>query len=334
MIAKMEDAIRNYRGKPIKIMEVCGTHTYQIARLGIGDLLPEAIRLVSGPGCPVCVTPAGYIDTAAEIVARPGTTLLTFGDMMRVPGNNTRLDSRAKIMYSPMEVIPLAKENPETAFVVAAVGFETTLPVYGLLIQKLIEMNIKNVRLLMAVKSIMPALEWLIQNQPDIQGFIGPGHVSAILGYGVYEKLNMPLAVGGFSYEHIVSAIYDLLRQAERGTREVHNLYPGVVTKSGNETALEIIDTYFETRPSVWRGLGEIPNSGYRLKKAFSAFDAGDYSEQSTEHEGCRCCDVIIGKCLPTECPLFGTACTPECPVGPCMVSMEGSCGIYYETGR
>lgn len=334
MIARMEEAIRNYKGKPVKIMEVCGTHTYQISRLGIGGLLPESIQLVSGPGCPVCVTPAGYIDTAAEISARPDTTLLSFGDMLRVPGNKTRLDSRAKIMYSPMEVIALAQAKPDTQFVLAAVGFETTLPIYGLLIERLVDLSIKNVKLLMAVKRMMPALEWLIQNQPDIQCFIGPGHVSAVLGYGVYEKLNVPLAVAGFSYEHILAAIYDLVRQIEKGTREAHNLYPGVVTKCGNEKALEIISTYFETQPSMWRGLGEIPESGFGLKKEYAAFDAGHYSEESEEPVGCRCKEVITGKCLPTACPLFGKACTPESPIGPCMVSEEGSCGIFYATGR
>ena len=331
---KMEAAIRAYKGQAIKLMEVCGTHTYQIAHLGIQALLPDSVQLVSGPGCPVCVTPAGYIDRLAQLSMQPDTTVFSFGDMIRVPGNEYRLDGSIKIMYSPMDVLPLAKAEPNRQFVVAAVGFETTLPLYALLVEALMKQGIRNVRLLMAAKRILPALGWLNANQPDIQGFLGPGHVSAILGYGVYEKTKVPLAVAGFSYEHLVAAIYDLLRQIERGTKEAHNLYPGVVTRQGNEKALKLIDTYFEKQSSVWRGLGEILESGYGLKKEFSAFDAGTFDTASREPAGCRCKDVITGRCLPTECKLFGTFCAPQNPVGPCMVSQEGSCGIFYQTGR
>ncbi len=340
----LEDAIRGYRGQPLKLMEVCGTHTYQIAHLGISGLLPPGIQLVSGPGCPVCVTPAGYIDRAIEISKEKGTTLISFGDMIRVPGNGGSLaDAKAqggsvRVMYSPMDAVAWAKAEPDRQFVVAAVGFETTLPLYALLIRALQKEQIKNVKLLMAVKRLVPGLRWLCENGPDIQGFIGPGHVSAVVGYGVYEGLcqtyRVPLAVAGFSYEHLVAALHDLLRQIEKGTHEAHNLYPGVVAREGNERALALIDACFEPVPSTWRGLGAIPRSGFGLKAAFSLYDAGDYSHTSEEKRGCQCAEVITGRKTPVECGLFGKACSPLNPVGPCMVSAEGSCGIWYQNAR
>ncbi len=343
-IDALVQAIGGYRGKPIKLMEVCGTHTYQISHLGISGLLPENIQLVSGPGCPVCVTPAGYIHRAMKVALEKDTTLCSFGDMIRVPGTEGNLakvkaqGGSVKVMYSPMDVVTWAKNEPQKQFVVAAVGFETTLPLYALLIQTLEKEKLTNVRLLMAVKRLMPGLQWLCENEPDIQGFIGPGHVSAILGYEVYESLcekyRVPLTVAGFSYEHLVAAIHDLVRQIEKGAHEAHNLYPKVVTKEGNPKALELIHTYFEPTLATWRGLGAIAQSGYGLKKEFSRYDGGTYSDQSQEPKGCQCANVITGRKKPVDCALFGQACTPLNPVGPCMVSSEGSCGIWYQNAR
>ena len=344
-IRRLEQIIRGYDGSPIQLMEVCGTHTHEISRLGIPSLLPENLSLLSGPGCPVCVTPAAYIDEAAEIALRPGHTLLSFGDMLRVPGNKTSLllakaaGGSVQLMYSPMDVLKYAAEQPDRLFYVTAVGFETTLPLYALLVQRLQEWEIKNVRLLVAVKALLPALQWICENNAAVHGFIGPGHVSAILGYEIYAPLcaryRIPLAVAGFSYEHLLAAIADLIGQVTQGKSEVHNLYPRVVSREGNEHALSLTGRFFTAEDSLWRGLGEIPVSGYKLKPEFAAFNADfDGGGMGVEPEGCLCGEIIAGKTKPIGCPLFGTRCTPQNPVGPCMVSSEGSCGIWYANAR
>jgi len=341
-------AIREYAGPPVRLMEVCGTHTRQIAQFGIRALLPPGISLVSGPGCPVCVTPAGYIDRAAELALRPGCALLSFGDMMRVPGNRTSLlqakaaGGNVALMYSPMEALERAATEPSRTFYVTAIGFETTLPVYALLVRRMAERGVRNVRLLTAIKAMVPAVRWICEQAPDIHGLIGPGHVSAVLGWGGYEpvcaRYGIPIAVAGFGYEHIVAAIVDLLRQTARGASEVHNLYPGVVSREGNTQALSLIGDVFRREASVWRGLGEIEDSGYRLAPAYAEFDAGPFAEESdqsdqsdeSEASGCLCGSVVAGRANPVDCPHFGEICTPASPLGPCMVSGEGACGIRY----
>ncbi len=360
-------AIRAYDGPPIRLMEVCGTHTHQISRFGIPSLLPENIELISGPGCPVCVTPAGYIDRAAEIATRPGCTVLSYGDMIRVPGNKTSLlaakaaGGSVLLMYSPMDALRHAAREPDRLFYVTAVGFETTLPLYALLVKRLAEEGVENIRLLLAARALLPALEWICENDPDIDGFLGPGHVSAILGSGAYESVcaryGVPMAVAGFSYEHLIAAIASLIRQVRRGvpgtaarfgktgrhqgiSQEiptlVRNLYPSAVSREGNAQARALIAACFTRGPSVWRGLGEIAGSGYRLAPEFAAFDAGfsDGEPDAWEPEGCLCGQVIIGRAKPLACGFFGTACTPEHPIGPCMVSSEGTCGIWHATAR
>lgn len=337
-------AIQAYEGPPLRLMEICGTHTHQLSHFGIPALLPRNIALISGPGCPVCVTPGGYIDRAVELALEPGCTVLSFGDMLRVPGSNGSLQAAraaggsVSLMYSPLDAVEHARRQPECLFVVAAVGFETTLPLYALLIKRLAAENIRNVRLLVAGKALLPALRWLCENSPEIDGFIGPGHVSTILGWGSYEPLcrqyRRPMAVAGFGYEHLIAALYDLMQQAVRGRGEVHNLYPGAVTRAGNLEAQALIDQYFVRVPSVWRGLGEIPDSGYALAPAFKAFDAGGYAEALAEPDDCLCGNVITGRAQPVDCGCFGTACTPGRPLGPCMVSSEGACGIWYATAR
>jgi hydrogenase expression/formation protein HypD len=343
-IDNMIEAIRSYDGPPIQLMEVCGTHTHSISKFGIPSLFPKNISLISCPGCPVCITPAGYIDRAAELSLQPGCTVLSFGDMMRVPGNSASLikakaeGGSVTLMYSPMEALNYARQEPDRLLYVTAVGFETTLPVYALLIRRLMEENIKNVRLLISVKALMPALAWICENNPDIQGFIGPGHVSAVLGFLGYvplcRKYAIPMAVAGFGYEHIIAAIYDLMMQLSRGTCEVHNLYPSTVTKEGNQEALRLIDEIFERKPSVWRGLGEIGGSGYCLKPEYAQFDAGPFKTDGRDILGCLCGKVIIGRARPVDCRFFGSACTPENPKGPCMVSSEGTCGIWHQNAR
>ena len=237
-----------------------------------------------------------------------------------------------------MEALDYAMREPGRQFYVTAVGFETTLPVYALLIRRLLENNIQNVRLLIAVKALMPALTWICENNPDIHGFIGPGHASVVLGFGGYEplcrKFGIPMAVAGFGYEHIVAAIHDLMSQRMRGTCEVHNLYPSAVTREGNLGALHLIEAFFERKTSVWRGLGEISGSGYSLKPEYAPFDAGAFETDGRETIGCLCGKVITGRARPVDCAFFGTACTPENPKGPCMVSSEGTCGIWHQNAR
>lgn len=339
--------IRNYDGKTLKIMEVCGTHTASIFKNGIRSLLSPKLKLISGPGCPVCVTPASYIDKAISWATTQDCTLMTFGDMLKVPGNGNSLSeakaggARVEIMYSPLEAIKKAVDNPAKTYVIACVGFETTAPAYSLLLDQLEAMEIPNIRLLTALRQVLPALEFICRIDPDIDAFLAPGHVSTILGSQAYsplaEKYRKPFAVAGFEAEHIILAIYDLLIQAEKQKHEVHNLYPSSVRPEGNLQAMNHIRKYFESGAALWRGIDRIDDSGFYLKEQYQKYDAG-----SLEPEGnsglitskCRCGEVIIGKINPDECPVFGTSCTPLKAMGPCMVSSEGTCGIWYRFGR
>lgn len=328
-------------GTPLSIMEVCGTHTAAIFRKGIRDLISPKIRLISGPGCPVCVTPTAYIDKCMEYALREGHVLLTFGDMMKVPGTRGSLSeimgegARIRLMYSPFEALDLAEASPGTTFVIAAVGFETTVPAYGLLLEEAAKRGLSNIRLVTALKTVLPALELICAGQPDIDGFIMPGHVSVITGTQAFEDLarrfHKPLVVAGFEAEHILAAIHRILLQNQRGEGRVENAYPGAVRPEGNPKAREVIETWFEPGPAMWRGLGIIPDSGLYLRE-------GDLSRDLTQDKvlpaACRCGDVIVGKINPDECPMFGNGCDPAKPYGPCMVSAEGACGIWYRNRR
>lgn len=337
--------LKEYDGPEIKIMEVCGTHTSSIFKSGIRQLISPKIKLISGPGCPVCVTPSSYIDFCIAYAAKENHILMTFGDLMKVPGKNGCL-SQAKadgagveIMYSPLETIEKAKRNPLVTYVIAGVGFETTVPAYALTIDDAIKQGITNIKLLTSLKTVIPALNWICENETGISGFLGPGHVSVIIGSRPYEKLaktyNIPFAVAGFEPEHILAGIYDIVKQLElKGERDaaVHNLYKNAVREDGNTAAQKIISRFFETGDAMWRGLGIIGDSGLYLKPDFEAFDAGSrgLDDDMELPKACRCGDVIKGRISPDECPSFGKACSPNNPVGPCMVSSEGACGIWY----
>lgn len=335
--------ISEYQGTNLKIMEVCGTHTASIFKNGIKSFLPPAIKLISGPGCPVCVTPGSYIDKAIEWAKKEDCVLLTFGDMMKVPGSSQSL-SEAKaeganvdLMYSPQEVIKKAIEHPARTYVIACVGFETTVPVYSLLIDQLEEQNITNVKLLTALRQVMPALEFICSTDSGIDAFIAPGHASTILGSNAYlalaEKYRKPFTVAGFEAEHVLIAIYDLLKQVQKQKHEVHNMYPSVVRPEGNIAAMEHIFKYFAPGPAYWRGIGEIKDSGLYLREPYLKYDAGSFNltdEGDKQASKCRCGEVILGKINPDECPMFGKVCTPVKAKGPCMVSTEGTCGIWY----
>ena len=340
--------LKNYNGRELKIMEVCGTHTAAIFKNGIRDLISPKIKLISGPGCPVCVTPTAYIDKCVAFAKTPGCHLLTFGDMMKVPGTNGSLsenksagegEERANItiMYSPFEAIEKAKADPDTIFGIAAVGFETTAPVYALMVQAAKAQGIGNIRLITALKTAIPALKWICENQNDIDGFICPGHVSVITGSKIYdelaEKYKKPFVVSGFEAEHILAAIYRIVRQIEDGVGKTENMYKNAVHTDGNLKALEAMHTVYEEGPAMWRGLGIIEGSGLYLKDEYSFYDGGShelYEDMELPAE-CCCGAVITGKINPDQCPMFSSGrCTPMDPFGPCMVSSEGSCGIWY----
>jgi len=327
----------------VKIMEVCGTHTSAIFRNGIRGLLSGGIKLVSGPGCPVCVTPPSDIDALAALARK--AELLSFGDMFRVPGSVVSLaeartqGARMRLMYSPFEVLALAKDRPETQFVVAAVGFETTAPVFAALLDALIAEDLRNVRLYTALKTMPEVLEFICATE-EVNAFLCPGHVSAVIGSAAYVplcvKYRKPCVIAGFEAEHILAAVYEIISQIEKGQYAVRNLYPSVVHEHGQQKALTLLDRYFEKTDSFWRGIGVIKNSGLRIRDKYVRFSAnnGEITGTAAQEEkaappGCRCTDVMLGRINPDECALFGTTCTPQHPVGACMVSAEGACGIW-----
>ena len=342
-IKQIIDYLQSYDGRPVKLMEVCGTHTAAIFKSGIRSLISDKIKLISGPGCPVCVTPTAYIDKCIEYASKENHVLLTFGDMMKVPGSRGSL-SEAKgngnvninIMYSPFEALEKAAENPHITYVVAAVGFETTAPAYAMMVKAAKEKGISNIKLVTALKTAIPALEWICENQEDVDGFICPGHVSVITGSNVYiplaEKYRKPFVVAGFEAEHILAAIYRIMKQLESGENAAENLYRNAVKEDGNRKGVDVINDVFEEGPAMWRGLGVIEDSGLYLNDEFSGYDGGSralYEDMELPAE-CRCGDVIVGRINPDQCPMFGRKCSPMDPFGPCMVSSEGSCGIWY----
>ena len=338
--------LQNYQGRSIKIMEVCGTHTSSIFKNGIRDLISPQIELISGPGCPVCVTKASYIDDLIQYSFCENTTILTFGDMMKVKGTKESLTqavargARVEILYSPLMAIKQAQSNPKMNYIFAAVGFETTLPIYGVLLEEAEKKDIKNLKLLTATKKMMPALEYICQTAENIDGFLCPGHVSVITGCDSFEELSetfhKPFVVAGFEGEHILVAIYEILRQIEENCPSMKNCYTNAVNAKGNEKAQFYIDRFFEAQDGYWRGIGWIPGSEYVMKDAYKDYCANSIQEHNEEKmpDGCRCANVILGQIYPNECPLFGKVCTPEDAVGPCMVSTEGVCGIWYQNRR
>lgn len=339
--------LRDYDGPDMNIMEVCGSHTGAIAKNGIPGMLSDHIHLISGPGCPVCVTPSSYIDRLIELSLRPDTCIVTFGDLLRVPGSETSLaaakgrGARVAMVYSPMDILDLARKNPETTFVFAAIGFETTTPVYALLMDELTASGIRNVKLLTALKTMPEAIDHLCSAGADIQGFLAPGHVSVVTGSHIFEplaeKYNIPFGVAGFSGEEILIALCGIV-QAYNSAKpgKVMNFYPSVVTRDGNTQAQALIDHYFEKSDVVWRGLGAIPGSGKLLRKEYASYDAGSRGlvEDHKINAACCCDRVLMGRMKPTQCPLYGKACTPLKPQGACMVSTEGNCYSYFVNRR
>lgn len=335
--------IESYNGEKIRIMEVCGTHTHEIFRLGIRKILPPQIELISGPGCPVCVTPVGYIDEAVMLALEKNAVICTFGDLIRVPGTKMSLaDARSQgakiqIVYTPLDAVELAKKNPENQYVFLAVGFETTTPAACLAVKKAKEEGLTNFSLLVANKTMPNAYEAL---KGSADAFLYPGHVNAITGTKLCEDLTkegISGVVAGFTAKELLTALAVIIKRSEEGKPFFVNCYPRVVKEEGNKPAVQLMEEVMEPCDSEWRGLGVIPSSGQKLKEAYKAYDAR-YKFELPEIKGksnpaCRCGDVLQGKCKPSDCKVFGKVCTPQHPVGACMVSNEGACSAYYQYG-
>lgn len=332
--------LKSYNNKDIKLMEICGTHTASIAENAIQSIISDKIHLISGPGCPVCVTVSSYVDRLCELALQDDNVIVTFGDMIRVPGRKYALKdiksqgADIRMVYSPMQALDFARRELDKTFIFAAVGFETTTPIYALLIDRAIRDKISNIKLLTALKTMPAVVDRLCGNGVDIDGFIAPGHVCAVTGAEAFlplaEKYNIPFAVSGFEAEEILSAIYALVKTIDKGEglATVMNLYKSVVRQERNEKAFDIVNKYFVPCSASWRGLGKIESSGLILRDEYSRFDAGsaDLTADFSKSKGCMCGEIITGKKTPSECPLFKKVCTPETPMGACMVSGEGTC--------
>jgi hydrogenase expression/formation protein HypD len=335
--------------RKINIMEVCGTHTMAISRHGLRQLLPDNINLISGPGCPVCVTSANDIDRIIEIVRRYDVSIFTFGDMFRVPGTKSSLYNEKskgkdiKICYSPSDALDFAKNNPQKKVIFIAIGFETTIPLTSVIIKRAYEERTNNFFIYNSHKLIPEALELLLTDKEvKIDAFLCPGHVSTIIGSIPYNFIardyNVPCVISGFEPLDVIKSIAMIIEQMKKGVSEVEIQYSQVVRPEGNPTAVKLIYEVFKKTDSFWRGLGNIPGSGLKLKKNYMRFDAIKHfpvkNIKSREPSGCRCGDVLKGIIKPKECRLFSRSCRPEKPVGPCMVSSEGSCAAYYKYER
>lgn len=332
----------------VKLMEVCGTHTMSIARSGLRAVLPANVQLLSGPGCPVCVTPPEVIDAVLALAMRPEVIIASYGDMLRVPGSKRgdslsrrrALGARVEIVYSPVDAIALARANPDREVVFLGVGFETTAPGTAAAVLTARDEGVSNFSVWSMLKTVEPALRALMTGEGfDISGFICPGHVASIIGERGFaflpEEYDMPAVIAGFEPEDILLAVYRLLRQIAAGTPKLENEYTRAVSPSGNILAQRIMAQCFIPRRDVWRGLGTIDKSGLALTDELSAFDAeqkfGIAPVAESAPTACRCGDVICGRIRAADCPLWGAACTPEDPLGPCMVSSEGACAAAYK---
>ena len=337
-------------GRQYKFMEVCGGHTHTIYKHGLEDYLPETITLVHGPGCPVCVIPMGRVDDAIHIAEQPDVILTTFGDMMRVPGGRgSFLDSKAagtdiRMVYSPLDSLKIARQNPDKRVVFMAIGFETTAPSTAMTVLRAAAEGIENFSIFCSHVTIIPAIKAIL-NSPDLRldGFVGPGHVSTVIGCRPYDfiarEYGKPLVCAGFEPLDILQSVYQLMIQLSEGRSEVENQYSRVVPWNGNPRALKVIGEVMELRPYFeWRGLGFISHSALKVRDAYASFDAEVIFEvpgvRVADPKACQCGEVLKGVLKPWECKVFGTACTPETPIGTCMVSSEGACAAYYNFGR
>ncbi|OOY05756.1 hydrogenase formation protein HypD [Thioclava sp. F28-4] len=352
-IAKVADLIGATKDKPVHIMEVCGGHTHSIFRYGLDKLVHEGIEFIHGPGCPVCVLPRARVDECIEIAERPGVIFTTFGDAMRVPGTKkSLLQAKAdgadiRMVYSPLDALELARRNPEREVVFFGLGFETTTPSTALAIRQAAREGLGNFSVFCNHITVPEPIKALLDDpHMCLDGFIGPGHVSMVIGIHPYDFIaqdyGKPIAVAGFEPLDLLQSVLMVLRQIAEGRAEVENQYARVVPEHGNPVSLAAIDDVYETRPSFeWRGLGEIDKSGLRIRAQYEAYDAEEkfgigYAtgrREVEEAEGCACGQVMTGRMKPVECPQFGRGCTPEMPLGALMVSSEGACAAYWQYG-
>jgi hydrogenase expression/formation protein HypD len=331
---------------PIRIMEVCGTHTVSIFRSGIRSLLPATLSLISGPGCPVCVTDQREIDAAIALAGLENVILTTFGDLMRVPGSISSLQKKQaagsdiRIVYSTSDALDLARRHPDRQVVFLGVGFETTIPTVAAAVLAAAEAGISNFFVYCAHKCMPPALDVLMADpETGIDGFLLPGHVSAIIGTESYlpffEKYRIPCVVAGFEPVDILQAVLRLSEMIQADAPGLENAYPRAVRPEGNPAALKIIREVFEPCDAIWRGIGRIPESGFRFREKYRRYDAESHFQinvpAAVMPKGCACGDILTGKKMPPDCPLYKTRCTPVNPVGPCMVSSEGTCAAYFK---
>ncbi|MEQ1565160.1 MAG: hydrogenase formation protein HypD [Myxococcota bacterium] len=337
-------------GRPVRIMEICGGHTHAIFKYGLEGMLPDAIDLVHGPGCPVCVLPVGRVDDAVAIARVPGVVFTSFGDALRVPGSTQSLAQAAaagadvRTVYSPSDALRLARENPERQVVFFGLGFETTAPSTALTILQAAAEGVENFSVFSNHITVPPALVALLSDpEQRLDGFVGPGHVSMVIGIEPYrfvaDVYRRPLVVSGFEPLDVLQSISMVLAQLVDGRVEVENQYRRLVRPEGNGPAMHAVAEVFETRPFFeWRGLGTIPDSGLRLREAYAKFDAERRfavpALSVADPKACQCAQVLKGAIKPWECKVFGTACTPQRPIGACMVSSEGACAAYYTYGR
>jgi hydrogenase expression/formation protein HypD len=341
--------IRVRSTRPVRLMEFCGGHTHAILRYGLRTLLPATVELRSGPGCPVCVTANADLDWAIALSQVPGVILTTFGDMMRVPGSRQSLqDAKAagaevRMVYSTRDALQIARDHPDRPVVFLGVGFETTAPTVAVAILQAKAEGLRNFSVLSLHKLTPPATRAILDaGDVALDGILGPGHVTTIIGADAWEFLpssyGVPLAVAGFEPLDILCAVADLVDMIENATPGVSNAYTRSVTPQGNPTALQAMERVFATAAADWRGLGIVPASGLRIRPQFARFDAAHQFDidpgPTREHPGCRCGDVLRGTLSPPECPLFARVCTPSRPIGPCMVSAEGACAAYYQFGQ
>ncbi|MBU1006823.1 MAG: hydrogenase formation protein HypD [Candidatus Omnitrophica bacterium] len=334
--------------RPVNIMEVCGTHTMSICKFGIRELLPAGVKLSSGPGCPVCVTPKSYIDKAIAFCDISGITVATFGDMMKVPGSSCRLADltargKVRVVYSCMDAAEMAEKNPDRKIIFLGVGFETTTPTVAATVAYAKKRNLKNFFVYAGHKIILPAMTALCNDrQVNISGFLCPAHVSAIIGTRPYDviakKYNIPCVITGFEPTDILQGILMILNQVASKMPKVENQYKRVVRNAGNKKALTLMNEVFASEDSEWRGIGILPKSGLILNKRYASFDAEKVFNlpkvMTRPDKGCICGSVLKGIKAPPECGLFAKKCTPDTPVGACMVSGEGTCAAYYRYRR
>jgi hydrogenase expression/formation protein HypD len=343
------ELIRRTVTHPWTIMEICGGQTHTIVKSGIEDLLPEEITLVHGPGCPVCVTPLEIIDRAIAIASRPDVIFTSFGDMLRVPGSHKDLltvkseGGSVRVVYSPLDAVNIARQNPDKSVVFFAVGFETTAPANAMAVWQARQLGVKNFSVLCSHVVVPPAMEIILGSPANlVRGFLAAGHVCTVMGYEEYiplsARFNVPIVVTGFEPVDILQGIYMTVRQLEEGRAEVENQYVRSVRREGNIAARKLLQEVFDTTDRKWRGIGVIPNSGYKLREEFAEHDAErlfDVGSVSVEESPlCIAGSVLQGLKKPYECPVFGTQCTPERPHGAPMVSSEGACAAYYRYRR